>query len=172
MTVIGINNGWYRVRHDGHTGYVRSDLMQITSGQRAAVTSARRFHFNLTLGQQIAEYTLNYVGYEYVWGGASPAGGFDCSGLVSYVFRQFNIRVTRNASGQFRDNGVHVEKADLAPGDLVFFSSNGGVSVTHVGIYVGESEFVHASRPGVGVIISNLNSAYYQRVWHGAKRLI
>jgi len=177
MTVIGINNGWYKVRHDGHTGYIRSDLMDIVSGQRAAVASTRSAvtspapAANLTLGQEMVEYALGYVGTRYVYGGASPSG-FDCSGFVTYVYRHFGMTVTRNASGQWRDNGVRIDKSELAPGDLVFFSSNGLGTVTHVGIYIGDSEFVHASRSGVGVVISRLDSTYYINVWHGAKRII
>jgi len=179
MTVIGINNGWYKVRHDGHTGYVRSDFMDIISGQRSSSSSSTTRvtvtspapPANLTLGQQIAEFGLSFLGVKYVWGGTSPTG-FDCSGLVTYVYRNFDITVTRTASGQYRDNGVHIAKTDLSPGDLVFFSSNGGRSVTHVGIYIGDDEFVHASQSGVGVVISRLDSAYYTRVWFGAKRII
>ena len=178
MTVIGINNGWYKVRHDGKTGYIRSDYMNIISGQRAASASGSTSNTyynvpaaNLTLGQQIASFALGYLGYNYVYGGASPSG-FDCSGFVTYVYKNFGYTVTRNASGQYRDNGVHINKSDLAPGDLVFFSSNGHVSVTHVGIYIGDDEFVHASRTGVGVIISRLDSTYYMGVWYGAKRII
>ena len=178
MVITGINNGWYKVRHDGHTGYIRSDLMDVIAGQRAAAVTTRPLvttpapAADLTLGQQLVDYALNYVGYRYTWGGASPSTGFDCSGFVTYVFRQFDISVTRNASGQFRDNGVHITRAELMPGDLVFFSSNGGRSVTHVGIFIGEEEFVHASRSGVGVVISRLDSTYYRSVWHGAKTLI
>jgi len=176
MTVIGINNGWYKVKHDGKTGYVRSDLMSIIAGHRSATASgsstSRTPQANLPLGEQIVDFALGFVGYKYVYGGASPSPGFDCSGLVSYVMSNHNISVVRTASGQYRSNGVRVKKADLAPGDLVFFSSNGGRSVTHVGIFIGDNEFVHASRPGVGVVISRLDSAYYTRVWYGAKRLI
>lgn len=178
MTVIGINTGWYKVSHNGHTGYVRSDFMDIIAGQRAASAVPRAAvtspapPANLTLGQQIVEFALGFVGYKYVYGGASPTSGFDCSGFVTYVYKNFGISVTRNASGQYRDNGVLINKSDLAPGDLVFFSSNGGSSVTHVGIYIGEEEFVHASRSGVGVVISRLDSTYYLSVWYAAKRLI
>jgi len=180
MTVIGINSGWYKVSHNGHTGYVRSDFMDIIEGQRAASTVTRTTPSatspappaNLTLGQQIVEFALGFVGYRYVYGGASPTTGFDCSGLVTYVYKNFGITVTRNASGQYRDNGVLINKSDLAPGDLVFFSSNGGSSVTHVGIYIADNEFVHASQNGVGVIISRLDSTYYLNVWYGAKRIV
>jgi len=179
MTVIGINNGWYKVTHEGNTGYVRSDLMDIVSGQRSAVaSSAPRPSVtspappaNATLGEQMIYFAMDYLGVKYVYGGTSPSG-FDCSGFVTFVYKNFGITLTRTAAGQYKDNGVLINKSDLAAGDLVFFSSNGGRSVTHVGIYIGDNEFIHASRSGIGVVISRLDSAYYLRVWHGAKRVI
>ena len=165
MTVIGESNGWYNVQHDGNTGYIRSDLLQVPPGNTSAAPSAAS-----SLGQQMAEFAKSFTGSRYVYGGSSPSG-FDCSGLVTYVCKQFGISVTRRASGQYSDNGVHVKKSELAPGDLVFFSSNGR-SVTHVGIYIGNNKFVHASNTRVGVVVSDLGSAYYTRVWHGAKRII
>ena len=175
MTVIGINSGWYKVKHDGNTGYVRSDFMEIVSGHKSSASSSAKTSSsapaaNLTQGQQIVDYALGYVGSKYVYGGASPSG-FDCSGFVTYVYKNFGYSVTRTASGQFRDNGVLVDKSNLAPGDLCFFSNNGGKGVTHVGIYIGDNEFVHASRPGVGVVISRLDSSYYTTGWMGAKRI-
>jgi len=177
MSIIGINSGWYKVVHGDLTGYIRSDLMTVLSrgsgsGEAAAprVTAISAPDPNLPLGHSIASFASGFVGHRYVRAGTSPAG-FDCSGLVTYVLGQHGIRVTRNASGQYRDNGVHINKSDLVPGDLVFFSNNGGRSVTHVGIYIGEGKFVHASGTRVGVIISSLSSSYYTRVWHGAKRV-
>jgi len=178
MTVIGINSGWYKVRHDGYTGYVRSDFMEIISGHKASTASSTRSSStssapaaNLTLGQQIVDFALGYVGSKYVYGGASPSG-FDCSGFVTYVYKNFGISVTRTASGQYRDNGVLVNRSNLSPGDLCFFSSYKTDRITHVGIYIGDDEFVHASRPGIGVVISRLDSSYYTTGWVGAKRLI
>jgi len=175
MIIIGINDGWYKVQHGSHTGYVRSDLMTILS-RNAPSSSVRRTvpaapSPNLPIGRQIAEFGVSLVGTNYKWGGNSPATGFDCSGFVTYVLRQYNIRVTRTSSGQYKDNGVHIDKSDLVPGDLVFFSSNGH-TVTHVGIYIGDGKFVHASNPRAGVTISNLDSNYYTRVWWGAKRVV
>jgi len=189
MTVIGINSGWYKVKHDGKTGYVRSDFMDIINGHRASSASSSSSKSstpsstrvkptapapdpNVALGLQVSEFAQEFVGYKYVYGKASPEEGFDCSGFVTYIYKCFGISVTRNASGQYRDNGVHIEKSELFPGDLVFFSNNGNKSVTHVGIYVGEDEFVHASRPGIGVVISRMDSSYYNRGFMGAKRLI
>ena len=186
MTVIGINSGWYKVSHEGYVGYVRSDYMSIIKGTRAsssyssygstpAAPSSSPLYVappaNLTLGQQIVEYALSFLGSSYVYGGTSPSG-FDCSGLVSYVYKNFGVSVTRDAHGQYMDNGVVVDKSDLAPGDLVFFSSNGGSYITHVGIYIGDSEFVHASTYSTGVIVSRLDSAYYVSVFYGAKRIV
>ena len=196
MTVIGINSGWYKIRHDGYTGYVRSDLMKIIGGTRASSSSssstsssasssssakssspaADRAPYvappeNLPLGLQVVDYALSFLGCDYIYGGLSPSG-FDCSGFVTYVYKYFGISVTRDAHGQFENDGVPVEKADLSAGDLVFFSSNGGGYISHVGIYIGDSEFVHASSNSTGVIVSRLDSAYYISVWAGAKRLI
>jgi len=179
MSIIGINNGWYKVVHGGNTGYIRSDLMTVLNrGASATATIPARASAisapdsSLPRGHSIAGYALNYVGYRYRWGSSSPANGFDCSGLVTYVMRQHGIRVTRYSAGQFRDNGTHINRSDLVPGDLVFFSNNGGRSVTHVGIYIGEGRFVHASGSRVGVVVSRLDSANYTRNWHGAKRVV
>ena len=175
MVVIGINDGWYKVSHDGKTGYVRSDFMEITSGYRASsasnTVSAKASTANASVGQQIVDYALGYIGSPYRYGGSSP-DGFDCSGFVSYVYKNFGYTLTRSSAGMFRDNGVTVSKSELIAGDLLFFSSNGGRSVTHVGIYIGDDEFVHSSTSSTGVLISRLDSAYYLRVWHGAKRVV
>ena len=164
MTVVGINNGWYKVEHGGNTGYVRSDLMELIPRQSTSATTTSNAN---SLGQQIANFGVEYVGHRYTWGGASPSTGFDCSGFVTYVLKNFNIKVTRNSAGQFRDNGVHVNRSELAPGDLVFFASGGG-TVNHVGIYIGNDRYVHSSGAGVGFIISTLSS----RTLHGAKRVV
>jgi len=150
-------NGWSRVRHNGTDGFIRSDLLSTGTTSNS----------NRSLGQQIADFARGFEGHRYVWGGASPAAGFDCSGLVTYVLRNFGINVSRTASQQFRNNGVAVTQSELAPGDLVFFSNN-GATVTHVGIYLGGDRFVHASGSRVGVIISTLSA----RPLFGARRVV
>jgi uncharacterized protein YgiM (DUF1202 family) len=160
MSVIGINNGWYKVEYNGCTGYIRSDLINITAGSSPS-----------SIKEQLAAFAQQFVGYNYVYGAASPKVGFDCSGLTSYVYNKFGYAISRTASMQYKNNGVRVSKEDLQPGDLVFFSRN-GKTVSHVGLYIGDGKFVNASTSSVGVIISSLNSAYYQRVWFGAKHII
>jgi len=172
MAVIGINSGWYKVQYDGNIGYIRSDLMNITGSPTqggAELTSVSNSYSSL--GQQIANYALQFVGYSYVYGCESPSDGFDCSGLTYYVYGQFGYSLNRRASLQYAYDGASVSKSELQQGDLVFFSSDGS-GVTHVGLYIGDGQFVHASTSKVGVIISSLNSDYYTRVWWGAKRIV
>jgi cell wall-associated NlpC family hydrolase len=183
IKIIGINSGWYKVQLSGKTGYIRSDFITIISDSTANAASAvagvsdaqnvtQISDEQLTLRQQLIKYALQYVGYNYVYGGSSPSSGFDCSGFVYYVFHHYDYNVTRTASSQYSQDGSGILKSELEPGDLVFFSSNGGYSVTHVGIYIGDNQFVHASTPRVGVVVSRLDSTYYTNVWYGAKRIL
>ena len=176
VSIIGINNGWYKIKLSSGSGYVRSDFIKITgpasmtsasSGTNSSAPSS-----NGSTGEKIAALAKSFVGYRYVYGEESPSKGFDCSGLVYYCYGQYGYKLARTAGRQYSNHGTKVAKSDLRAGDLVFFSSDGGYSVTHVGIYLGDGQFVHASTSKTGVIISSLNSSYYTRVWYGAKRIV
>ncbi|MDR2421091.1 MAG: C40 family peptidase [Oscillospiraceae bacterium] len=169
LAVIGINNGWYKVKSNGSTGYMRSDYMKIVSGYNPARTSSGAPAPSPT-GNALVDFALQYVGYDYQYGGSSPKSGFDCSGFTSYVFKNFGVTLTRNSAGQYKNDGVKLSKDELAPGDLLFFGS-GGKSVNHVGIYMGDGEFVHASGERVGVVVSRIDSTYYINHYIGAKRV-
>lgn len=115
------------------------------------------------LGAVAARMARHYLGTPYSRAGMSPAG-FDCSGLVTYVFAQVGVSVPHNAAQQYR-YGTPVARADLRPGDLVFFDR-----LRHNGIYLGDGKFIHATTPG-GVKISSLDNEWFRTRWVGARRL-
>jgi cell wall-associated NlpC family hydrolase len=110
-----------------------------------------------------ARMATAYLGAPYVWAGASPAG-FDCSGLVSYVYGKVGVAIPHNAAQQFR-YGTPVPRDRLRPGDLVFFNR-----LRHNGIYLGDGRFIHATEPG-GVKITRLDDDWFRTRWVGARRL-
>ena len=160
VKVVSVQSGWYQIEQ----GYVSAAYVEETDYTPAAASSK---------GQELANIALQYVGYSYVYGGASPRVGFDCSGLVQYACAQLGYSINRTASTQLQ-NGVTVSWDELAPGDLVFFKKPGSTTskpVTHVGMYIGSGQSVHASDYGVGVIVSNLSDAYYTTGYVSARRI-
>lgn len=125
---------------------------------------------NASIGQQMADKALTYNGYPYVWGGASPSSGFDCSGLVYYIAKCFGYSIPHGSTSQYA-YGTYVEKADLQPGDFVFFENTYTSGISHVGIYIGDGKFIHASGSETGVKISSLTEAYYINHYYGARRI-
>ena len=114
---------------------------------------------------------LGLVGTPYRYGGNTPDAGFDCSGLVSYVYRDMaNVQLPRTSRDLARTQGPRIATDRLAPGDLVFFGSASDVS--HVGIYVGEGRFVHAPSSGGTVRLDRLDGAYWRDHYSGAKRVL
>ena len=108
------------------------------------------------VGQQIADFAVQYVGNPYVWGGTSLTEGADCSGFVQTVFANFGLYLSRTAESQSY-GGTSISLDNLQPGDLLFYNSTG--SIDHVAIYIGGGQIVHAANSRSGIIISN---AYYQ----------
>ncbi len=111
---------------------------------------------------------LAYRGIPYVFGGSSPRG-FDCSGFTRYIYRKKGIYLPHNADAQFH-MGTPVSKSHLRPGDLVFFHTV-APGISHVGMYIGNDKFIHASSPNLGgVRVDSLSEAYYERAYRGARR--
>ena len=123
-------------------------------------------------GSAVAQAAYNYLGERYVWGSAQPGVGFDCSGLTSYLYNKVcGISLYRNSAAQ-SNNGYPVSKSNLKQGDLLFFSTNGSGSISHVGIYVGNGKMIHASTPSTGVIILDIDSNYYSNTFVTARRIL
>ena len=114
---------------------------------------------------------ISLVGTPYRYGGNTPEGGFDCSGLVNYVFRDMlDLRLPRSSRELASYQGPRIEPQRLATADLVFFGT--GNQVTHVGIYVGEGRFVHAPSTGGTVRLDHLDGSYWRRHYSGARRVL
>ncbi|PUE39388.1 C40 family peptidase [Limnohabitans sp. Bal53] len=119
----------------------------------------------------VAMAALSLLDTPYAWGGRGPATGFDCSGLVTHVLREGGgLRVQGSAADLGRMSRP-IDAADLLPGDLVFFNTL-GARHSHVGVYVGDGRFVHASNPRTGVRIDALSNRYYAQRFEGAHTLL
>ncbi|WP_409283206.1 C40 family peptidase [Pseudomonas protegens] len=116
---------------------------------------------------------LGLVGTPYRWGGNTPDSGFDCSGLIGYVYRDAaGISLPRSTREMIGMQAPDVGKNALQTGDLIFFATNGGSQVSHAGIYVGEGRFVHAPATGGTVKLDSLSKAYWQKAYLSAKRVL
>lgn len=156
VEILDVLDGWYRIEK----GYVSADYVTLLDPGMTAKQA------------EIVTYAHKFLGCRYVLGGNGPSV-FDCSGLTQYVYKQFGYTIRRTATQQL-DNGTVVSKENLLPGDLVFFNNanSNKARATHVGIYIGGGEFLHASSSKVGVIISSLNTPYYTRVFTTARRIL
>ena len=162
MTITGTSGNWTAVTINGVKGYVNSAYVTTTKSDGGSKPSG-------SIGETIVATAKQYMGAPYVYGGMSPSG-FDCSGFVNYVYKLCGYSMSRVASSIYNNNGTYVEKANLQLGDLVFFASNSS-SIGHVGIYIGNGQFIHSSSGAGCVVISDLSSSYYLKNYVGAKRI-
>ena len=162
VEILGVDGEWYKVSAGGKTGYIRGDYVSFTEPDPSQAPAAG------SIGEQIVAFAEQFLGTPYVWAGSSPSG-FDCSGFVSYVFKNFGYTVNRTAASMYT-NGVAVDKSELQIGDAVFFASS-SESIGHVGIYIGDGEFIHSSSGCGYVTISGLDEDYYSRMYVGARRI-
>ena len=123
------------------------------------------------MGKRVAEFALQYVGYNYLYGGKEPETGFDCSGLVCWSYDQVGIQLPRSARDQIMFGLKVDKKADLKPGDIVVFKGTRGRTGWHSGIYTGEGRFVHSPSTGKTVTESRLDEDYYAQRFVGARRI-
>ena len=162
VKALEIVDGWYRLEN----GYISGDYAAQCDPSEAAAPAAASVSSGR--GQQVANLAKQFVGYRYVHGGSSPSG-FDCSGFTSYLYRQFGVNISRVPAGQM-SSGHKVSRSELQPGDIIAFNTNGR-GISHVGLYIGNGQIIHASNPSDGVKINNLSSSYYSTRYVTAVRI-
>ncbi|MGE5613125.1 MAG: NlpC/P60 family protein [Bacillota bacterium] len=180
VEIVEHSGDWYRITiGEERYGWIHSDYVKIqeerisrgAADDRAVTADAPEEEplKNADTRYGIVEYAKTLLGIKYRYGGSTPSG-FDCSGFVSYVFKKFGITLDRTSAGMGK-GGEPVEKSALKAGDLVFFDTNGGLnSINHVGIYIGNGKFIHASSyQDKKVKISSLNESYYIKTYMGAR---
>ncbi|MEZ0536238.1 NlpC/P60 family protein [Caldicellulosiruptoraceae bacterium PP1] len=173
LTIISKDaNGWLKVKtKDGVIGYIAyylvkenntSKILVSTNTTRTNITKTSRSlldRSSMNKAYNVIEFAKKYLGVRYRYGGESPITGFDCSGFVQFVYRNFGINLERTAASMAYSNGIKISYSELQPGDLVFFDTDGGRNyINHVGIYIGGGEYIHASSARGQVSISNLTS--------------
>lgn len=168
VVILEQSGRWYKVQlKEGQTGWIYRQFIEVKP--LPPVTSRNRF---TTFGaDELIAYAKSFLEIAYIYGGDSPRG-FDCSGFTMYIFTKFGISLPHRADLQ-KDTGTEVPvMEDLQPGDLVFFKTQGSTVVNHVGIYLGDSRFIHASSGYGAVRISPLDEGYYYKCYTGGRRVI
>lgn len=180
VSVTGFENGWFAVTAEQGNGYVSGDYLALCRNKPAAVQQVASAGKSVQTtasaasapGEEIVAYARTFLNVPYVYGGAS-ASGFDCSGFTMYVMAHFGISLPHGSNEQYT-KGTAVSYSDLQPGDLVFFCNTayGAGPTTHVGIYVGGGQFIHASSYSAynRVVITSFSSNGYGRDFVGARR--
>lgn len=126
-----------------------------------------------TLRERVVQAGLSAIGTPYSWGGDDAAEGFDCSGLVLFVYREIaGLELPRTARQQRSHGDTVSNKQQLKPGDLVFFATRGRGTTSHVGIYIGQNKFVHAPRRGAKVRVDEMKNPYWSKRYVGARSYI
>lgn len=166
ITILGTESDWYKILYNDQEGWIVARCVdRVTSTSRSGTNS---------VAKKVVELAKQQLGKKYVWGGNGP-NTFDCSGLTKYVYGKVGVTLERVSYNQ-ATQGIKVDKSKLQIGDLVFFSginaSSSSTKVSHVGIYIGNGEFLHAANSSRGVVIDELNSDYYKKHFVTARRVI
>lgn len=147
-------------------------VKQIAKASTDAQKKGMAYHLSDNEKEALLKYAKYFKGSRYKWGGTTPEG-FDCSGYVQYLYKKHGINLPRTALSQSK-TGTPVQLDKLQKGDLVFFLTDKkrGIPVTHVGIYLGNGEFIHAASRKKGIIISPLDHGHYHQCYVGARRIL
>ena len=150
----------------------REAAERIAKASAEAKKRGENYHLTKADRDALLKYAKYFKGGKYVWGGTSPEG-FDCSGYVQYLYKKHGIDLPRTAWSQSK-KGTPVDLNNLQKGDLLFFLTDKkrGIPVTHVGIYLGNGEFIHAASKKKGIIISPITHGKYRNCFVSARRVL
>ncbi|MGN1318839.1 MAG: SH3 domain-containing protein [Lachnospirales bacterium] len=183
LSVEGYAGDWIKVTDDtGTTGYVSAEYVTLKNGDKpenivkkptlATPANNKVSYSGNVSGSSIIEFGKQYIGTPYVWAGTDLETGVDCSGFVYSCYKNFGINLLRTSRDMYTQ-GSSVDRDSLEPGDLVFFNSGGDSQISHVGMYVGDDEYIHSTNGAAnGVTISELTSSYAEKTYVGARRIL
>ncbi len=174
------DSGLYKVRFGNHGTYQNAsneaenlhsrgligDFFIVRPGDYSASRNLSADHEELR--HELVQTAHRFIGVPYRWGGTSAEDGFDCSGLTLVCYRLNGLNLPRVSYNQF-SAGRSVPQSKLRKGDLVFFATNGGGKVSHVGMYIGQGRFIHAPRKGKTVRIASLSNSFWKRAYVGGR---
>lgn len=173
LTVKGIAGDWYAVNYNNSTAYIYKDfitgsflqyLPSVSAEPQAAQASSNK-------GSEIVNYAKQFIGTPYVYGGTNLKNGVDCSGFTYALYRDFGVTLNRCSKDQVA-NGSKIERTSLKDGDLVFFNTGGNSPISHVGMYIGNGQYIHSTDgKAYSVTISDLNNAYSSNTYVTACRI-
>ena len=154
LEIVSETDGWVQVNIDGEYGYVSGDYVTCATTLADAMTmSEARYGQGVSdVRVDLVNYATQFVGNPYVWGGTSLTNGADCSGFVLSIFAKYGYSLPHSSRAQ-ANYGTRVSTSELMPGDLIFYGS--GKSISHVAIYIGGGQIVHASTERTGITISS-----------------
>lgn len=172
VNVLSTSNGWSKINYSGSTGYVSSQYLQSTKPSSSSSSNSGSTSVSSSASSVIA-YAKTLLGKPYVWGAQGP-NSFDCSGFTYYVFKnKAGIVLPRTSSAQSK-YGTPVSWSNLRAGDLMFFDTNGvnNGQVSHVGLYIGNGQMIHASSSQRKIVITSVNTSYYKNAFVNARRVL